>query len=107
VLRVVRSAAEVRFSNKALFLGGTHHPHLFCAHFVRSLRQKADVEEEEFVYSFSFSFTFLYMAYNIPRKGCFKCGNRASLHPIFASLPPAPSSLLGVLLDPPNGMGRY
>lgn len=107
MLRVVRSAAEVRFSNKALFLGGTHHPHLFCAHLVRSLRKKADVEEEEFVYSFSFSFTFLYMAYNIPRKGCFKCGNRASLHPIFASLPPAPSSLLGVLLGPPNGMGRY
>ena len=30
------------------------------------------------------------MAYNISRKGCFKCGNRASLLPF--SLPPSPSS---------------
>jgi hypothetical protein len=39
-------------------------------------KQKAEeVKKKIVVYSFRF---LLYMAYNISRKGCFKCGNRAS-----------------------------
>lgn len=94
VLRVVRSAAEVRLiCSKQNHLSPAWSwwrspPLLFRSPKHKSRRLKK--RKEEYLYIFpTFLSTFYYMAHNISRKGCFKCGNRASIFHSPLSLHPS------------------
>ena len=63
-------------------MGGAHDGYHFGQRFTRARTAEAR-RTNAAVYSFPLLFLLLFfynMAYNVSKKGCFKCGNRASFH---------------------------